>query len=94
MDFQKKYLKYKLKYIEQNIMSNLETQNKKFVKSLEDITKPIYELTPNNARLVLSNLQSDSVDKLPADILDIEIPYKNKKVSVRIVKPINHQNKK
>lgn len=104
IDYQAKYFKYKSKYLKhKNIMSggnldntildNLETQTKNFVNSLNG-TKPIYEYSPEDARQVLNDLQKDSVDKLLSDIEDIEIPYENKKIALRIVKPKDSKNKK
>ncbi len=70
------------------------------IESLEPITRafvenvnkqggtPIYELSPEDARKVLSNLQATEVAKLPADIDDLDIPAgPNGQVSIRIVRP-------
>ncbi|AKB18231.1 MULTISPECIES: alpha/beta hydrolase [unclassified Methanosarcina] len=49
---------------------------------------PIYELSPKDARKVLSDLQAAEVAKLPADIEDRIIPAgPEDKVSIRIIRP-------
>ena len=49
---------------------------------------PIYELSPKDARKVLSDLQAGEVVKLPADIEDRIIPAGPEgKVSIRIIRP-------
>ena len=59
---------------------------------LEKINKqggtPIYELSPKDARNVLSDLQAAEVAKLPADIEDLNIPVGPEgQVSIRIIRP-------
>lgn len=59
---------------------------------LEKINKqdgtPIYELSPKDARNVLSGLQGAEVAKLPADIEDLNIPVGPEgQVSIRIIRP-------
>lgn len=50
--------------------------------------KPIYQLSPKDARKVLSDLQAAEVAKLPADIDDLDIPVVPEgRVSVRIIRP-------
>lgn len=49
---------------------------------------PIYELSPKDARKVLSDLQAAEVAKLPADIEDLNIPTgPGGQVSIRIIRP-------
>jgi acetyl esterase/lipase len=49
---------------------------------------PIYQLSPKDARKVLSDLQAAQVAKLPADVEDLDIPVGPEgRVSVRIVRP-------
>lgn len=49
---------------------------------------PIYKLSPEEARKVLSDLQAAEVAKLPADIEDLNIPVGPEgEVSIRIIKP-------
>jgi acetyl esterase/lipase len=59
---------------------------------LEKVNKqggtPIYQLSPKDARKVLSDLQAAQVAKLPADIDDLDIPVGPEgRVSVRIIRP-------
>ncbi len=59
---------------------------------LEKVNKqggtPIYQLSPKEARKVLSNLQAAHVAKLPADIDDLDIPVGPEgQVSIRIIRP-------
>lgn len=59
---------------------------------LEKVNKqggtPIYQLSPKDARKVLSDLQAAQVAKLPADIEDLDIPVgPNGRVSIRIIRP-------
>lgn len=52
---------------------------------------PIYELSPEDARKVLSKVQDIKIDKLPADIGDYSIPAgPNGKINIRIIKPKNN----
>lgn len=49
---------------------------------------PIYELSPKDARKVLSDLQAAEVAKLPADIEDLNLPAgPGGHVSIRIIRP-------
>lgn len=55
---------------------------------------PIYTLQPEQARKILDDLQAPTVNVLPADVEDKEIAIdQNKKISVRIVRPLNNKNK-
>ncbi len=48
----------------------------------------LYELSPKDARGVLSSVQAMDVEKLPADIEDLDIPVgPGGRVSIRIVRP-------
>lgn len=52
--------------------------------------KPIYQLSPTDARAVLEQLQSRPVEKIPAVVEDLMIPGgPSGQVSVRIVRPEN-----
>lgn len=67
----------------------LEPATRKFV---ENVNKqggtPIYKLSPEDARKVLSDLQASEVAKLPADIEDLNIPAgPGGQVSIRIIRP-------
>jgi acetyl esterase len=49
---------------------------------------PIYQLSPKDARKILSDLQAAQVAKLPADIDDLDIPVGPEgRVSIRIIRP-------
>ncbi|AKB51484.1 Lipase [Methanosarcina barkeri str. Wiesmoor] len=70
-------------------MDLLEPATREF---LEKVNKqggtPIYQLSPKDARKVLSDLQAAHVAKLPADIDDLDIPVgPGGQVSVRIIRP-------
>jgi len=67
----------------------LEPTTKAFIEKInkQDGT-PIYELSPEEARKVLSNAQTFEVAKLPADIEDLNIPAgPDGQVSIRIIRP-------
>ncbi|MGB8467958.1 MAG: alpha/beta hydrolase [Candidatus Babeliales bacterium] len=72
--------------------SMLGTTVKKFIQSLEG-GKPIYTLTPQEARNVLINVQKNTpVTLLPADIEEKTIPVGPKgSVKIRIVRPQNNK---
>jgi acetyl esterase len=53
--------------------ATVEPATKKFLESLQG--PPLYTLTPNEARMVLSGLQSQDVQKLPTEIDDHTIPW-------------------
>jgi acetyl esterase len=68
----------------------LEPMTKAFVEKINKLDgKPIYELSPKDARKVLDDLQAATeVAKLPADLDDRNIPVGPKGlVSIRIVRP-------
>lgn len=67
----------------------LEPATREFV---ENVNKqggtPIYKLSPEEARKVLSDLQAAEVTKLPADIEDLNLPVgPDGRVSIRIIRP-------
>jgi acetyl esterase/lipase len=105
MDYKHKYFKYKTKYLKKisyddpdktNVTVTLDPINKEFANSLSG-SQPIYNMSPKDARNVLHKLQCNDVDKIPADITDVDITNvynHNKKISLRIVKPVNSKNKK
>ncbi|WP_163992393.1 alpha/beta hydrolase [Pyxidicoccus caerfyrddinensis] len=70
---------------------NLEPGTRRFLEQVNaQGGKPIYELSPVDARKVLSDLQAGKdVEKLPADIEDRMIPGGpgNQDISIRIVRP-------
>ena len=63
---------------------------KSFLDELNSQSGPeLYELSVKDAREVLINIQKMDVEKLPADIEDLNIPTgPNGKISIRIVRPI------
>lgn len=71
--------------------STVEQKTLKFLESLQG--PPLYTLTPNDARAVLSGLQSKSVQKLPAEIDDHTIPNGPKgEIYIKIVRPPGRKN--
>ena len=73
------------------LSANLEPETRRFLEQANaQGGKPIYELSPQDARKVLSDLQAgEDVEKLPADIEDRMIPGgpDDPGVSIRIVRP-------
>uniref|UniRef100_UPI00402835C8 alpha/beta hydrolase n=1 Tax=Candidatus Scatousia sp. TaxID=3085663 RepID=UPI00402835C8 len=63
-----------------------------FLDSLEnEAVKPIYEMTPDEARDFLVNIQRKSYKEIPADVVDIDIFTDTAgSVSVRLVRPENY----
>ena len=71
--------------------STVEQNTLKFLESLQG--PPLYTLTPNDARAVLFGLQSKSVQKLPAEIEDHNIPNgPNGELQIKIVRPEGSKN--
>ncbi len=71
--------------------SIVEQNTRQFLESLQG--PPLYTLTPDEARGVLSGLQSIQVEKLPAVIDDHAIPNgHNGKLNIKIVKPQGSEN--
>ena len=55
-------------------LPNLNTQTEEFILALEaQNNKPLYKLTPTQAREFLQNLQKESYKEIPADVKDITI---------------------
>lgn len=73
---------------------HLDKTTEEFVKSLETKdAKPLYELTPDEARKFLLGLQSKTHIEIDADIVDTFIPTENfGEVDVRFIRPKNSQN--
>src|SRR5690348_5263588 len=67
----------------------LEKASQEFV---EATSKPpfLYELTPNEARKVLDDVQAEPIEKLPVDEHWITVPAEVGDVMVRIVRPWDH----
>jgi acetyl esterase len=72
----------------------VEQNTRSFLKSLQQNPgPPIYTLSPDNARAVLSGLQASSpVQKLPADIENRTIPGDAKEIPITIVRPQSSSN--
>ncbi len=72
-----------------HIIELLEPVTRSFVEKVnKQGGTPIYELSPKDARKVLSDLQASEVAKLPADIEDLNIPVgPGEEVSIRIIRP-------
>lgn len=70
-------------------LPNLDKITEKFIKEVSEKNgKPLYELSPKDARNFLSDLQKATHQELNADILDVEIPTEEAgTVNVRFVKP-------
>lgn len=91
MSYQLKYIKYKSKYSalkqkagETNL---LESKTKDFIYSLKNAT-PIYQLSPENARLVLNNIQLSESYKRLVQIEDLNIVYENTHLNLSIFRPV------
>lgn len=67
---------------------NLTDDTQKFIDNLASHgSKPLYELSPDEARHFLENLQQKYYKNVPADVEDKTIKTPNYKVPVRIFKP-------
>lgn len=53
--------------------------------------KPLYTLTPTEARAVLSDAQANPTDLAPADIEEKMIEVEGKKIPLRILRPANNK---
>lgn len=75
--------------------STVEHKTKKFLESLQQNDgPPLYTLTPDDARAVLSSLQSMPVEKLSAEIEEKDIPIgPNGKISIKILRPTEKTDK-
>ena len=75
--------------------STVEHKTKKFLEFLQQNDgPPLYTLTPNDARAVLSSLQSMPVEKLSAEIEEKDIPIgPNGKISIKILRPTEKTDK-
>lgn len=72
-------------------LPNLTKDTEEFINEIEsENTTPLYELTPQEARDFLKNLQSKTFKKIDADIEEIEI----KGVKTFVVKPLTDTTKK
>ncbi len=71
---------------------NLDKKSKEFIESLSSkISKPIYEMKPEEARLFLLDLQKETHRNIPAEVRDIDIfTDLAGSVSVRLIRPENY----
>ena len=78
-----------------NLSNGIEPSIKSFLEELNSQSGPaIYELSVEDARDVLLDVQNMDVNKLPADIEDWDIPEgPNGPLSIRIVRPKENNNK-
>ena len=76
-------------------LPNLSTKTEEFIINIENsIPKPLFEMSVNEARNYLLNLQNKPKETIEADIFDTHIFYKeNKNIELRIVKPKNVKEK-
>jgi acetyl esterase len=81
----------KVQLMKKNAVPNLEKGTEAFIKEVSaQGGKPLYKLTPNEARAVLEKVQSGPVKKLAVKIEDRKIPTGQKnEVSIRIIRPEN-----
>jgi acetyl esterase len=78
-----------------NNIIGVEKTTKSFLDKIQkNPGPPIYKLSPNDARNVLSGLQSVPVEKPAADVQDLSIPGKsNEKINIQIIRPFNSGDK-
>ena len=76
-------------------LPNLNTQTEEFILALEaQNNKPLYKLTPTQAREFLQNLQKESYKEIPADVKDITIFTDIAgDVNLRVVRPKGNEEK-
>jgi acetyl esterase len=75
--------------------TGVEQNTRVFLESLQQSTgSPIYKLSPEQARAVLSGLQVSHTEKLPAEIENRTIPGgPTGEISIQIIRPLNSDNK-
>lgn len=79
-----------------NQLSNvIEPKTREFLESINSSGGPqIYELSPENARNVLKEVQAVDIKKLPADIEDLNISGgPNGQISIRIFRPKGNKDR-
>lgn len=74
---------------------NLDKVTTEFIEKIEAKGgKPLYELTPNEARIFLSDVQKDNYSELAAEVQDMKIPTEDAgDVQVRLVRPMGKYGK-
>jgi len=67
--------------------------NQYITKTESESTKPLYELTPDEARMFLSSIQEPDSSGIPADIWDTEIITPEEgNIPIRFIRPRNSSN--
>ncbi len=76
-------------------LPNLTTKTEDFISMLENKdAKPLYKMTPEQARQFLDNLQKETQKDIPADVKDTQIFTENKNsIALRIIRPANNNEK-
>lgn len=76
-------------------LPNLNTKTEEFISELEaQDNKPLYKLTPTQAREFLQNLQKENYKEIPADVKDITIFTDIAgDVNLRVVRPKGNEEK-
>lgn len=77
-----------------SVTERLTVDTAAFINKVENgSTKPLYELTPEQARQVLRDVQQHPVDVADVESEDVQIPIANDKtLPVRILRPHHHEN--
>lgn len=76
-------------------LPNLTTKTEDFISMLENKdAKPLYKMTPEQARQFLDNLQKETHKDILADVKDTQIFTENKNsIALRIIRPANNNEK-
>lgn len=76
-------------------LPNLTTKTGDFISMLENKdAKPLYKMTPEQARQFLDNLQKETHKDILADVKDTQIFTENKNsIALRIIRPANNNEK-
>ena len=76
-------------------LPNLTTKTEDFISMLEiKDAKPLYKMTPEQARQFLDNLQKETHKDILADVKDTQIFTENKNsIALRIIRPANNNEK-
>lgn len=76
-------------------LPNLTTKTEDFISMLENKdAKPLYKMTPEQARQFLDNLQKETHKDVPTDVKDTQIFTENKNsIAIRIIRPANNNEK-
>lgn len=76
-------------------LPNLTTKTEDFISMLENKdAKPLYKMTPEQAKQFLDNLQKETHKDILADVKDTQIFTENKNsIALRIIRPANNNEK-